>query len=389
MSMFEIWAILSIFLFIATLPGTLELILLTFGAIFSIFQKSKVKHGERTKKVIVVVPAHQEENGIRQTLSSLQACTGTFTIVVIADNCTDGTSQIAKNMGIRVLERNDPVKKGKNYALEYAFSILLKEDYELFAVIDADTIVEPNFISEISQVDGDLIQVRYGQLHTKHTMKSRRMHLAFLAFNYLRPLGRQYWGFSSGIFGNGYAIRRKTLEANPLIPTSIVEDLAYHIDLIRNGYKVQFTDQTAVFSEIYVNNRGFQTQRARWEGGRLRTVLDYTPVLIKEIFSGKLQLIEPLLDLLLPPLSYYAALLIVLLFSPMSFIQWYAVASIGILLIHLFVASKLGKGTFKEFLLLILSAPYYIFWKLMQIPKIIAASKKGFEWKRTDRTNKE
>src|SRR5690606_30529014 len=72
----------------------------------------------------VVVPAHNEASGIARTITSLQAIDwprDRFRILVVADNCTDGTATIARDAGARVLERQDEHRRGKGHALAFAF----------------------------------------------------------------------------------------------------------------------------------------------------------------------------------------------------------------------------------------------------------------------------
>ena len=66
----------------------------------------------------VVVPAHNEENEIAQTVASLLAINyprGLFRVFVVADNCTDRTAQRAAAAGAQVLVRNDTKHQGKGY----------------------------------------------------------------------------------------------------------------------------------------------------------------------------------------------------------------------------------------------------------------------------------
>ena len=70
-------------------------------------------------------------------------------IFVVADNCSDKTADIARKKGAIVFERFDEVKKGKSYALDYAFKNIF-EDYnslniEAFLIFDAD-----NFFNKIN-----------------------------------------------------------------------------------------------------------------------------------------------------------------------------------------------------------------------------------------------
>ena len=114
----------------------------------------------RRRKFAVVVPAHNEESGIARCVAGLSAAAreavgpawdnrpdGPLAIVVVADNCADATAARAREAGARVLERTDTERRGKGYALEFAFGRLLAEGYDAVAVVDADTVVEPNVLA--------------------------------------------------------------------------------------------------------------------------------------------------------------------------------------------------------------------------------------------------
>ena len=49
-----------------------------------------------------------------------------FSVLVIADNCTDRTAMVAADAGARVVERSDPAKKSKGYAIEYLIGRLIE-----------------------------------------------------------------------------------------------------------------------------------------------------------------------------------------------------------------------------------------------------------------------
>ena len=59
----------------------------------------------------IVVPAHDEEAVLPGLLDGLQRLAyprALRELVVIADNCRDGTAALARERGVRVLERTDP-----------------------------------------------------------------------------------------------------------------------------------------------------------------------------------------------------------------------------------------------------------------------------------------
>lgn len=336
--------------------------------------------------LVVIIPAHNEEAGIQETIESIAQCSF-GTVVVIADNCTDHTAEIAKSCGVRVLERNDPEKRGKPYALSFALSLLLTEDFDFFVFVDADTVVEKNFISTLLEefaLGAEAVQVRYAQRQSHPSFPKRLLDIAFTASNTLKPLGRQYWGLSCGILGNGFALTRQTLLKAPLQTTSLVEDLVYHTELVRQGIFVTYTTKTTVRAVIPLHKEAATTQHSRWMAGRLAAIKTQVPLLFAEALRGRASLIEPLLDLLLLPLALHALLILCLFFLSPPALQGYAIFAAGAIAIYCLVALYIRREGWRDWAALCLG-PLYILWKISLIPHIIQTLKTSL-WVRTDRT---
>lgn len=379
--------LIGLLIFLITLPGTIELLFLTLGAILNFFFPTKKLNTPLfTHKIVALVPAHNEEKNIAHTIKALQSSGFYEDVWVIADNCTDNTAEIAKKEKAKVIERNDLLHRGKHYALQYAFDKLRSENYDIYFIVDADTFaiqVSKDNLEYQFQSGADAVQVLNTLYSTKLTPKSRFLSLAFQAFNHVRPLGRDYWNLSTGILGNGFALSKTTLEKVPFNVKSVVEDLEYHLQLVKAGLKVHFLESSNVQSEI-ANEQNGTSQRSRWEGGRLRMLVDYGPSLLKDIFKGHFKLIEPLLDLCLLPLSYHVLLLLFLLFIPNHFLFDYALFAFLVLFLHGIATLLVAKATWKE-VASIFIAPFHILWKIKIFSKILEGAKKSFGWSRTDR----
>jgi cellulose synthase/poly-beta-1,6-N-acetylglucosamine synthase-like glycosyltransferase len=373
-----------------TLAGTLELLLLTFGGLLFTRRQLANHHELALHNLAVVVPAHNEETNIARCVTSLLNCdkpNSQVAIYVIADNCTDETAHYAQAAGAQVLIRQNETKRGKGYALDYAFQILLKQNIDAILIIDADTIVEKNFFRACEQVlasGAEAIQCRYTVSNPDISLRTRLMHIALLAFNVLRPRGRAYWGLSVGILGNGFGLTRRVLQQVPYQARSVVEDLEYHLALVHAGMRVHWVDSTTVRGDMPTGGQGTDSQRARWEGGRLRMILEQLPILSRAILTGQFRLIEPLLELLLLPLALHVTLLLMLLLIPFILTQFYAGIALGIVLIHILVALWVGGGTLKDVAILA-SVPFYILWKLTRLPLVIKTARKVASWVRTQR----
>ena len=373
-----------------TLPGTLEILMLTVASLF--WRGASDRAATGTLSMAVIVPAHNEAETIGPCLESLAACNRTIanaTVIVVADNCTDRTVTVARKHGARVLVRNDILHRGKGHALAFAFAQLLREPFEAFMVVDADTTASSNFLDRSARrflAGADAVQCRYIAAPPHLQLRSRLMHLALLAFHVIRPRGRQRLGFSAGIFGNGFGLARQTLEAVPYCTSSIAEDLEYHIALVRRGKQVVFEDAAMVQTPFLEDEGGARVQRARWEGGRLRLMADRVPSLLKELLAGNRRCAEALLDLLTLPLAFHGLLLLAAGIAGPHVVRWYAAIGLGILAGHLLVAVATA-GTYRD-LLTLLTAPVYVLWKIVRLPMILGAAGKHAAWRKTPRRRK-
>jgi glycosyltransferase involved in cell wall biosynthesis len=69
----------------------------------------------------LIVPAHNEAAIIARTVKSLRAVdwpADRFRVLVVADNCSDNTAQVAREAGAQVLERHGSSHRGTCYALD-------------------------------------------------------------------------------------------------------------------------------------------------------------------------------------------------------------------------------------------------------------------------------
>lgn len=375
---------------LASLPGTLELATLTFAGLLPVRRPKENAEAGDDLKLVALVPAHDEQDGIARCVESLKACepaSDRFKVVVVADNCSDETAARARAAGADVLERHDQEKIGKGHALEWAFTQVIDAGAEVVIVIDADTMVEPNLVSAMRRrfaAGADAVQARYGVLNAGESVRTRIMNVALLAFNVLRPRGRDRLGLSVGILGNGFALSRATVLAVPYDAHSVVEDLEYHLSLVRADRRVEFADETTVRADMPAGGRGVETQRARWEGGRLRMIRETVPALLAEVAGGTPRLAEPLFELLLLPLAFHVALLLAALVIPSAPSQLYALFGLIVVGLHVLAGILVGGGGPRDVLVLF-AAPLYVLWKLGLSRAIAKASRQEADWVRTER----
>ncbi len=230
----------------------------------------------------VVVPAHDEQQLVGQCVDSLHAAgerlPRTPLVLVVADNCTDGTLEVALAHQARVLERRDAEHRGKGYALAHAMAHLAEaESLDAVAFVDADSVVEPEFFVALQAAfrSGASVAQAYYQVASPDrspleggTSLVGLRRLAFMLVHWARPLGLQRLGLASGLKGNGMAFRWEEARRG-LGSEGIAEDAAMTLALADRGAAVAFAPRARVHGYMASSYRDAQVQDHRWERGRL------------------------------------------------------------------------------------------------------------------------
>ena len=343
----------------------------------------------------VVVPAHDEEAGIAATVASLLGVRyprDRFRVVVVADNCTDGTAARAAAAGAAVLERHDTERRGKGYALAHAFERVLSEGWaDAVVVVDADTLVSPNLLAAFDQrfqAGALALQAEYGVRNAEASWRTRLMALALALFHGVRSLARERLLLSCGLRGNGMAFSARVLRDVPHRAFSIVEDAEYGIALGLAGHRVVYVAEARVWGDMAATERTSRSQRQRWEGGRRDLVRRVVPELLRRGWRERRALLLDLAaDLLVPPLatlvlaatlgSAVAAAAAVTGAARAGALAWIAVdAALLVYVARGWVESRLGLAGLRD----LLWAPVYVAWKLS-----LAFRGRSQEWVRTTR----
>ncbi|HQY64864.1 MAG TPA: glycosyltransferase family 2 protein [Polyangiaceae bacterium] len=339
-------------------------------------------------RVVIVVPAHDESKGILRTLRRLQAEVvddAQARIVVVADNCSDDTAAVALSAGVDVLERTDPAHRGKGPALAFGFAACRDADW--LVVVDADTDVEPGFLATMRRAmvaGADALQCRYVVRDAAGSHRAALADVAAGAWNVVRPRGRAALGLSVGILGNGFALSRRTLQAVPYTASSIVEDVEYHQLLVRAGLRVRWVDDATVRGDVPSGRASAGQQRARWEGGRLRLLVDRAPSLLRRALTQQWRLLDPLLDLCLLPLAWHVALLLVAALCGSWVVRGLSLAGLGVVALHVLLALVVMPAR-RPHLVALLGVPFYVVWKLCLTGATWRAAARDAAWVRTPR----
>lgn len=359
-----------------------------------LFRKGYPKEADKYD-FLILVPAHNETEGITRTIDSLKQMTptGEVNITVIADNCTDETAGKAREAGANVIERNNPDLRGKGYALEYALEQSDLSRFDAVVIVDADTIVAPNLLEAMTRplVNGvGAVQVSNEFLLDRKTPLEYLQQMANHAENVFYYNARTVLGFPVLLRGTGMAISREVLEKHPWDSHSVTEDVDYAVNIVLDGYQVDFSLETWVRSAATSTYEQSFSQKSRWAGGTFGLIFGKGPrVLLNGITQFRLGLIDlawSFLTLSRPTLIFICLfpLILSLIASPgnkLLFALW-SVILIALLILYLimgilFVEDK--KAAVKA----LLHAPFYGMWLFMV--QLKALFQKDRDWIRTER----
>jgi len=215
-----------------------------------------------TPFVSVIIPAFNEENGITPTLKSLFAQNyPQFELIVIDNNSTDKTSEVARALGAKVfIEKN----KGVAHARQRGFT---EAKGEIVLSTDADALHPENWIEKIVaafQEDSEIVAVGglgefySGPLSAK--IASKYLFYPFLLFDKSFSGG---WNLS----GFNMAVKKSAFEKCGGFSTEL--KIAEDIDLSKKLRKI---GKIVIKKDIVVRLSG-----RRYKDGLLRGLWDYAP----------------------------------------------------------------------------------------------------------------
>lgn len=259
-------------------------------------------------QIAALVPAHNEREGLLPTLQSLKAqLRPGDRLVVVADNCSDDTADVARSSGAEVTERNEPEKIGKGYALEWGIRYLNVGAPWVVVVVDADCQLDELALCRLATTaaaENRPIQARYMMVASDALAGSEVARFAWLVRNYVRPLGLKRLGLPCQLMGTGMAFPADIAASMTLAAGHIVEDLNLGVELAVIGRAPVFCPSAIVTSRFPVSADSGRRQRQRWEQGHISTILTQTPRLVRTaIKTGNWLLLALALDLAVPPLT--------------------------------------------------------------------------------------
>lgn len=252
-----------------------------FYLIYGTFRKFKLPNKEfKLHKIGIVISARNESKVIGNLIKSIQANDypkELYNIFVIADNCTDNTADICRELGCIVFERNDLGKIGKGYALNSLFNRLHNEKQfapivpEAYIVLDADNIIKPNFITEMNKVYDSGYEMVTSYRNTKNFGKN--WITAGYGYWFLHEAkhlnnSRMALKSSCAISGTGFLISTDVVkEYDNWSFFTLTEDIQCSTEYAMTKRKIGYSGDAELFDEQPETLRQSWRQRERWAKG--------------------------------------------------------------------------------------------------------------------------
>jgi len=98
------------------------------------------------KKVLIILPAYNEEKSISKVINSIKK-EGFKDILIIDDNSLDNTYKVLKNQNVKVLKHN--LNRGAGAATNTGLCYAKKEEYDFVVFLDSDGQHDPKEIKKL------------------------------------------------------------------------------------------------------------------------------------------------------------------------------------------------------------------------------------------------
>ena len=327
-------------------------------------------------RLLFLVPAHNEERMIESCVRSLLGMrypAERVGVVVVADNCTDRTAELARAAGAQCLERTDRVLPGKPRALAWALTQLPLHESDAVIIIDADTVVDPGFgaaLADAAPVTTRAFQAYFDVRNPGDTLLTRMATvLAAANYRFAYALKRRV-GLNAPLMGNGMCLGTNVLAEHGWKAFTIAEDWELYAQYTTQGVSIESLPDAHLYAQEARSLKQSSTQRRRWTAGKLTVLGRYIGRLLASGKIGFAQKLDALAELTGPGpvvhlgFALVGAALTMLLQPPAA--AWLLLA-LAISVVRLVAYTLAGLAVQREPLRAVLAfafLPLYLVWRL-------------------------
>ena len=324
---------------------------------------------------LVLYPAYNEDRVIVNSVKTFLAQYypySSFHVAVISDHMQPETNQKLAELPITLLQ---PVfeKSSKAKAMQFAMN-QLKEEYDYVIVMDADNVVNPDFLEKLNESCAK----GYKAIQCHRCAKNSDNDIAVLdgvseeINNTIFRKAHNRLGLSSALIGSGMCFDFHWFNENVFKLSTVGEDRELEAQLLLQKIFIKYEPDIHVYDEKVSNKDNFQKQRLRWMTAQIQSLFMQLPYLPYAIRTGNLDYINKTIQQALIPRSMlivfaFVFSVLMTIVSPTWSIKWWCLFLAVCISLYLAIPKQLRSHTvFGK----IMSVPTLV-WKMVQnIPKI-------------------
>ena len=246
----------------------------------------------KNPKIAILIPARDESKVIEPLLKSILDQSISIPpehVYIIVEKETDPTIAIAKKYHMQYFIRQKLDLKTKGYALQELIEDLekKKEYYDLYFILDADNILDKDFIRYMLEdyQAGYAISTGYRALKNRNHYFPISAGLTFYFINEIRNRNASKKNGSMLLSGTGYYIHGEYIKKWQTFPFhSLTEDYESSLYYALNNISIHYQPQAIFYDEQPENYRKSIVQRSRWIKGYFKNYLAY-----QKLFKEKLR----------------------------------------------------------------------------------------------------
>lgn len=301
---------LSALLMVLTVIVLIPVVTFSLQCFFSFLPGRKYEiDRDQLPRLAVLIPSHNEEAIVSGIITDVKSqAKENDRIIVIADNCEDGTADVARSHSAEVFERTSETERGKAYALRFALEKLEEDPPEVVIVVDADCRISSDALAQLSGKAAKLnrpVQGSYIFGEQEDGAASNNASSFTLWFkNHIRPLGSLRIGMPCQLTGSGMAFPWKVIRQVNVANQSLAEDTTLGLELAYKGHPPTFCPDARIDGHVPKAWGTLVQQRRRWEQGYLESIMSNAPkMVLRSITSFRPGLLWAAFDLCIPPLA--------------------------------------------------------------------------------------
>ena len=288
-------------------------------------RKSYYPTANKQHKFAILFPAYKEDRVILPVVESFlqqHYPQELYKVIIISDHMQETTNERLAQLPITLLKANDE-NSSKAKALNFAMDHFGRDEFDAVVILDADNIVDTNFLLEINKVFDAGVQA----IQAHRTAKNRNTDIAVLdglseeVNNSIFRRGHVRLGISSALIGSGMIFNYQWFHDNVKHLVTTGEDKELEVLLLKQRIFIEFLDEVYVYDEKTQGEKGFYNQRRRWLATQFAQWGRVFKDLPRAILSGNIDYSDKLIQWMLPPrLILFGG--IIVMGSIMQIIDW-------------------------------------------------------------------